>query len=97
MPKAYWISTYLAIHDEAAMAAYAKLAGPALTAAGGKFIVRGMPQLVKEAGKPMRSVVVEFESLSAAQAAYESAAYKEALAALGQGAVERDIRILEGV
>jgi len=97
MPKAYWISTYLAMHDEAAFAAYAKLAGPALTAAGGRFIVRGMPQLVKEAGRPMRSVVVEFESVAAAQAAYESAAYQQALAALGQGAVERDIRILEGV
>ena len=97
MPKAYWISTYLAMHDEVAFAAYAKLAGPALTAAGGRFIVRGVPQLVKEAGRPMRSVVVEFESVAAAQAAYESAAYQQALAALGQGAVERDIRILEGV
>lgn len=97
MPKAYWISTYHAIHDEAALAAYAKLAGPALLAAGGKFIVRGMPQLVKEAGKPMRVVVIEFESLAAAQAAYDSPAYKEALAALGQNAVVRDIRIVEGV
>ena len=62
MPKAYWISSYHAIHDEAALAAYAKLAGPSLTAAGGKFIVRGMPSLVKESGKPMRVVVIEFES-----------------------------------
>ena len=59
MPKAYWISTYHAIHDEAAVAAYGKLAGPSLTAAGGKFIVRGMPSLVKEGGKMMRTVVVE--------------------------------------
>jgi uncharacterized protein (DUF1330 family) len=97
MSKAYWVSTYHAIHNEVALAAYAKLAGPALTAAGGKFIVRGMPQKAKEAGKLMRVVIIEFESLAAAQAAYESAAYQEALAALGENAAVRDIRIVEGV
>ena len=97
LPKAYWISTYHAIHAEAALAAYAKLAGPSLTAAGCKFIVRGMPQMAKEAGKMMRVVVLEFESLAAAQAAYESPGYKEALAALGPNAAVRDIRIVEGV
>jgi len=44
----------------------------------------------------MRTVVVEFDSVAAAQAAYESASYKEALAALGSNAVVRDIRIVEG-
>ncbi len=97
MPKAYWITTYHAIHDEAALAAYAKLAAPALMASGGKFIVRGMPQLAKEAGKLMRVVAIEFESVAAAQAAYESPAYKEALVALGENAVVRDIRIVEGI
>jgi hypothetical protein len=29
MPKAYWISAYRSIHNEDALAAYAKLAGPA--------------------------------------------------------------------
>lgn len=97
MPKAYWISSYQAIHDEAALAAYAKLAGPALTAAGATFLARGMPALVKEQGKNMRVVVVEFPSVAAAQAAYDSPAYKEALAALGPHAAVRDIRIVEGV
>ena len=41
MAKAYWISVYKAINDENKLAAYAKLAGPALTAAGGKFLARG--------------------------------------------------------
>src|SRR6202044_224187 len=35
MAKAYWISTYRSISNPDALAAYAKLAGPALTAAGG--------------------------------------------------------------
>ena len=30
MSKAYWISAYRAVRDEAALAAYAKLAAPAL-------------------------------------------------------------------
>ena len=96
MPKAYWITTYHAIHDEDALAAYARLAGPAIEAAGGRFVVRGMPQLVKEAGKMMRVVVIEFESVAAAQTAYASEGYQAALQALGTGAVVRDIRIVEG-
>jgi uncharacterized protein (DUF1330 family) len=41
------------------------------------------------------TVVVEFDSYEIALAAYESAEYKKALAALGSG-VERDFRIAEG-
>jgi len=43
MPKAYWISTYRAVKDLDKLAAYAKLTGPALTAAGGRFLARGEP------------------------------------------------------
>jgi uncharacterized protein (DUF1330 family) len=95
MPKALWISAYRAIHDENALAAYAKLAGPALTAAGGKFLARGLPAAVKEHGLMQRTVVVEFDSLQAALAAYDSPAYQEAVAALGANGVEREIRIIE--
>ena len=35
MAKAYWISAYRSISDPEALAQYAKLAGPALKAAGG--------------------------------------------------------------
>ena len=96
MPKAYWISAYRQIHNPDALAAYAKLAGPAITAAGGRFLARGMPAQVKEAGVMQRTVLVEFDNLTAAQAAYDSPMYKEALDALGTGNVEREIRIIEG-
>jgi uncharacterized protein (DUF1330 family) len=43
-----------------------------------------------------RVVVMEFESLEKAVAAYNSAAYQAALKALGSAA-ERDFRIVEGV
>ncbi|HSH39229.1 MAG TPA: DUF1330 domain-containing protein [Chthoniobacterales bacterium] len=42
------------------------------------------------------TVVIEFESTAAAAAAYESAAYQKALGILGN-AVDRDIRIVEGI
>jgi uncharacterized protein (DUF1330 family) len=97
MTKAYWISAYHSINDNDALAAYAKLAGPSLTAAGGKFLARGVPSAVKENGLHQRTVLIEFESIAAALAAYDSPGYKEALAALGSNAVVRDIRIIEGV
>lgn len=97
MAKAYWISSYRSISNTDALAAYAKLAGPALTAAGGTFLARGMPAATKEDGLNQRTVLIEFESVDAALAAYNSPGYQEAIAALGKNAAERDIRIVEGV
>lgn len=95
MPKAYWISVYRSIKDPAKVAAYAKLATPALSAYGAKFIARGMPVMTFEAGLKERAVVIEFESVAKAIEAHDSPAYKEALVAFGDGGV-RDIRIVEG-
>jgi uncharacterized protein (DUF1330 family) len=96
MAKAYWIAAYRSVRDPAALAAYAKLAGPALEAAGGRFIARGLPARVFEGGVEERTVIIEFASVAQAIAAHESARYQEALRALGNGA-ERDMRIVEGV
>jgi uncharacterized protein (DUF1330 family) len=96
MAKTYWIAAYRAVTNPDKLAAYAQLAGPAIIAAGGRFVVRGMPAKTFEAGLNQRTVVVEFDSVEQAAAAYDSPAYKVALEALGDGA-ERDIRIVEGV
>jgi uncharacterized protein (DUF1330 family) len=96
MAKAYWVVTYRSIKDPEKLAAYAKLAGPSIQGAGGKFLVRGTPAKTYEAGLNMRTVVTEFESLAKAVAAHDSPGYQEALRALGDGA-ERDLRIVEGV
>ncbi len=96
MAKAYWIAFYRSINDPEALAAYAKLAGPALQAHGGRFLARGMPARVYEAGLDQRTVVIEFDSVQQAIAAHDSAGYRAALAALGEGA-ERELRIVEGV
>ncbi|MFA6310574.1 MAG: DUF1330 domain-containing protein [Sterolibacterium sp.] len=96
MAKAYWITLYRAVRSPEAVAAYAKLAGPAIEAAGGRFVVRGAPAKVYEAGLNQRSVVIEFDSLELAVAAHDSAGYQEALRVLGDAA-ERDLRIVEGI
>lgn len=93
--SAYWISTYVEVTDEQRLAAYAALAGPALTGAGGRFLARGNPAAVYEAGRETRTVLIEFPSVEAAVAAHESPAYQDALAALGDGAL-RDLRIVPG-
>ncbi|MCU0987783.1 MAG: DUF1330 domain-containing protein [Acetobacteraceae bacterium] len=96
MAKAYWVAMYRSVSNPDALAAYAKLSGAAITAAGGRILVRGMPSLLYEAGLQQRTVVIEFDSVDHARAAHDSPAYQQALAALGDGA-ERDIRIVEGV
>ncbi|MCS0493882.1 DUF1330 domain-containing protein [Ancylobacter sp. MQZ15Z-1] len=96
MAKAYWVATYRSVSDPDALAAYAKLSGPAIVAAGGRILVRGVPSHVYEDGLQQRTVVIEFDSVDHARAAHDGAAYQEALKALGNGA-ERDIRIVEGV
>ena len=96
MPKAYWISVYRAVKHPDKLAAYAALAGPAITAGGGRFLARGEPAKVYESGLKQRTVLIEFDSLEQAIATHDSPAYTAALDALADG-VEREIRIVEGV
>jgi uncharacterized protein (DUF1330 family) len=96
MPKAYWISAYRAVHDPDKLAAYAKLAGPAITAGGGRFLARGVAAKSYEAGVVQRTVLIEFDSVDQATATHDSPGYQAALDALGDGA-ERDMRIVEGI
>jgi len=94
--KAYWICFYQSVSNPAALAEYAKLAGPAIQAGGGRFLTRGEPAKTFEAGKVQRTVLIEFPSVQAAIATHDSEAYKAALRALG-GTAERDIRVMEAI
>jgi uncharacterized protein (DUF1330 family) len=96
MAEAYWISFYREVKDSNKLAAYAKLAGPAIEAGGGRFLARGLPAHTYESGLKERAVVIVFKSVEAALATHDSPAYQEALAALNDGAV-RDLRIVPGV
>jgi len=96
MAKAYWVSTYFAVTDQNKMAEYAKLAGPALQAAGAKFLARGNAAKAYEKGIKERVVIIEFDSVDKAVAAHDSPGYQAALKALGNAA-QRDLRIVEGL
>jgi uncharacterized protein (DUF1330 family) len=96
MPKAYAVVTYRSISDPEKLATYAKLALPAVTPFGARFLARGNSAVAREQGLKERTAVVEYPSLEKATAAYDSAAYAKALRALGDGAV-RDFRIVEGL
>jgi len=96
MAKAYWVAIYRSVTNPDALAEYAKLAAPAIASGGGKFVVRGMPSKVYEAGINQRTVIIEFPSVAAATATHDGAGYQAALKVLGK-AVDREIRIVEGV
>jgi uncharacterized protein (DUF1330 family) len=97
MPKAYWVICHRSTKSAEKFAAFTKLAYPAIQAAGGRFLVR-TSKVAKtyEHGVSDRTVVIEFENLATAIAAYDTPDYRQALRALADGA-ERVLRIVEGV
>ena len=96
MAKAYLILCYHSVSDDAALQEYARLALPAIQAAGGRYLARGLPAKTYERGLNQRTVLIEFESVQRAITAHDSPGYQEALKALGNAA-QRDVRIVEGV
>ncbi len=96
MAKGYWLSIYHSVSNPARLAEYAALAAPVIEAAGGRFLSRGTAMRTFEGGDNQRTVLVEFESVERAVAAYEHPKYRAARELLA-GAVEREVRILEGV
>ena len=92
---AYWI-THTEVTDAESYGRYAKLAGPAIEAFGGRFLVRGGKHKQLEGRDRARNVLVEFPDLATAEACYNSPAYQEALTH-ARGASERDLVIVEGV
>lgn len=75
MAKAYWINTFRSVSDPQKLAEYIELAGPVMRASGGRFLARGQPARVFEAGVNERTVVIEFDSVEEAVAAYQSRGY----------------------
>jgi len=96
MAKAYWVSAYRKIFKPEQVAEYSKLATSAIEAGGGRILTRKVAAVAHGAGVAERTVLVEFDSIDQAVAAFDSAAYQAALNVLGD-AVERDFRIVEGV
>lgn len=95
MAKGYWVTLYRSVSNPSALSAYAQAAGPAIQAGGGRFLARGIPAKAYESGLSERCVIIEFDSIERAIATYESPEY-QAVAKLLHGAVERDVRMVEG-
>ncbi|SAK47824.1 hypothetical protein AWB76_01092 [Caballeronia temeraria] len=96
MAKGYWVSAYTKVLKPEQLAEYAKIATQAIAEGGGRPLVRGVASKAQGEGVLERTVVIEYDSLDAAVAAYNSATYQHALEVLGD-AVVRDFRIVEGV
>ncbi|GAB3742771.1 uncharacterized protein (DUF1330 family) [Microlunatus parietis] len=97
MAKGYWVSVYPTITDPERLEVYNERAGLAVKAAGGRVLASiGGRVVAHEAGLAERVVLIEFDSFERAVAAYESPAYREALAELPDG-FQRDFRIIEGL
>ncbi|HEY6923955.1 MAG TPA: DUF1330 domain-containing protein [Steroidobacteraceae bacterium] len=96
MPKAYWVVCYREIKDPAKLAAYGKLAVPAVRNAGGRVLARADAVKAYEAGQLERTVVIEFDSVEHAVAAHDTPAYQAALKEL-EGAAVRDLRVVPGL
>ncbi len=97
MAKGYVVAFYKEVIDADRLAAYAPLASKAIAEAGGRILVRGGRVKALESGIEERSVVIEFDSFEAACTFYDGDAYQAALEALGEGAVVRELRAVEGV
>jgi uncharacterized protein (DUF1330 family) len=95
MAKAYWVVCYREIKDPNKLAAYAKLAVPAIEAGGGRALARSTAVKAYESGQLERTVLVEFDSVEHAITVHDSPEYQAALKALGDGAV-RDMRVVAG-
>ncbi len=92
---AYWMSK-VQITDEAAYGEYAKRAGPALELHGGRILARGGRCVTLEGEEYPRNVLVEFDTVEAAVACYNSKEYQEAWE-FQKNAADRLVCIVEGV
>ena len=95
MPKGYVILTE-AIKDPEGMKAYAKAAGPAMGQGGCTILsVDRAAQVLEGNWHGDQTVVLEFDSVDAARAWYESEAYQNA-AKLRQAAADCNAVIISG-
>lgn len=79
--RGYWIAR-LDVIDAGQYDAYRALNAKAFAKFGGRFIVRGGDYARKKGSSRQHNVIIEFPTLAAAQACYDSKEYQAALAHL---------------
>lgn len=95
MPKGYWIAR-VDVHDPEGYKDYVAASKIAFDKYGATILARGGAHEIAEPPGRSRNVVIEFESLQAAQACYHSPEY-QAAAALRQRYAESELVLVEGV
>ena len=95
MPKGYLIA-HIRVRDAGAFEEFKSLSGAAIKAHGGKVLVRNPTPDHREGGAEGLAIVIEFESLQAAQAFYQSDAYTEARA-VREKISDTDLVLVEGL
>ncbi|MGB3335765.1 MAG: DUF1330 domain-containing protein [Devosia sp.] len=94
MAKGYWVAR-VDVTDPEQFKKYSAFVGPFVAANSGRFLVRGGEHVVREGEARARTVIVEFASFAAAQAAYDSAEYQAGIE-LRRNAGIVDFVIVEG-
>ncbi len=95
MPKGYLIA-HIRVHDKDAFEEFKQLSGAAIKAYSGKVLVRNPAPDHREGDAQGLAIVIEFESIDAARAFYESEAYNEARA-VREKISDTDLILVEGL
>jgi uncharacterized protein (DUF1330 family) len=95
MPKCYWIAR-VDVRDAEAYKKYVETGRPAYERNGAKFLARGGKTEVLEGNARARNVIVEFPSMEAALACYNSPEYTEARK-IRQSVSDGEFVLVEGV
>jgi uncharacterized protein (DUF1330 family) len=95
MPKGYLIA-HIRVHDKDAFEEFKALSGAAIKAHHGRVLVRNPAPDHREGEAKGLAILIEFESIEAARAFYESDAYSEARA-VREKISETDLILVEGL
>ncbi|PYE34834.1 uncharacterized protein (DUF1330 family) [Rhizobium sp. PP-F2F-G38] len=95
MAKGYWIAR-VDVRDAERYKDYVSAAKPAFEKYGAVFLARGGPVEKLEGDIRARNVIIEFPSVEAAAACYNSPEYQIA-AAIRQEVADADMLVVEGV
>ncbi|KQR77989.1 hypothetical protein ASG25_06870 [Rhizobium sp. Leaf384] len=95
MAKGYWIAR-VDVRDVERYKDYVAAAKPAFEKYGAVFLARGGPVEKLEGNIRARNVIIEFPSMEAATACYNSPEYQIA-AAIRQEVADADMLVVEGV
>ena len=95
MAKGYLIA-HIRVHDAEKFEEFKAMSGPAIAEYGGTVLVRNPNPDLREGDAGGLTIVLEFESLEAATAFYESDAYTAARQVREQAA-DTDLQLVEGL